>query len=98
MPAIEDRKILRVANATPIAELGSAIFHAIAADGDCWLRAIGAGSVNQTVKAIIVAQGYAAQAGLSLVNRAGFQEIDMPSKTQGQSEKRTSVLFHVFTI
>lgn len=81
---------LRVAARTPPAELASAISHAIYAGNKVILRAIGAGSVNQAVKGIVVAQGYVAQRGISLVNRPGFLEVDM------DGEKRTAMTFHVF--
>jgi stage V sporulation protein S len=56
------------------------------------LRAIGAGAVNQAVKALVVAQGYVAQRGLVLANRPGFITIPL------DGEERTAIVFHVFTV
>ena len=39
-------------------------------------RAVGAGAVNQAVKAIAIARGHVASSGLDLVCRPGFQTIE----------------------
>jgi stage V sporulation protein S len=83
---------LRVAARTPPDELASAISHAIYDGRKVVLRAIGAGSVNQAVKGIIVAQGYVAQRGITLASRPGFITIPM------DGEERTAIIFNVFTI
>lgn len=83
---------LRVAARTPTAELASAISHAVYDGKRVVLRAIGAGAVNQAVKALVVAQGYVAQRGLVLANRPGFITVPM------DGEERTAVTFHVFTV
>lgn len=85
---------LRVAARTPTVELASAISHAIYDGKPLTLRAIGAGAVNQAVKALAIAQGHVAQRGLSLVNRPGFLTV----KLEGETEDRTAIVFHVFTI
>lgn len=82
---------LRVASKTPTPELAAAISHAVYDGKKVVLRAIGAGAVNQAVKALVVAQGYVAQRGISLVNRPGFLSIDM------DGEERTAITFNVFT-
>lgn len=81
---------LRVAGKSPPADLAAAISHAIYDGRRVEMRAIGAGAVNQAVKALVIAQGYVAQRGLSLVNRPGFVTIDM------DGQERTAVVFHVF--
>lgn len=91
-PAHETEAELRVAARTPTAELASAISHAIYDGKRVTLRAIGAGAVNQAVKAMVVAQGYAAQRGLMLANRPGFVSVTM------DGEERTAIVFHVFTV
>jgi stage V sporulation protein S len=82
---------LRVAGRTSTPELASAISHAVYDGKPVILRAIGAGAVNQAVKALIVAQGYVAQRGLMLANRPGFIEVELDGET------RTAIVFHVFT-
>jgi stage V sporulation protein S len=83
---------LRVASRTPTPELAAAISHAIYDGKKVLLRAIGAGAVNQAVKALVVAQSYVAQRGLVLANRPGFLTIDM------DGEERTAMTFSVFTL
>jgi stage V sporulation protein S len=83
---------LRVAARTPTPELAAAISHAIYDGKKVLLRAIGAGAVNQAVKALVVAQGYVAQRGMVLANRPGFLTVDM------DGEDRTAVTFNVFTL
>jgi stage V sporulation protein S len=62
----------RVKSATPPPELGSAIAHAIR-DGDhVVLRAVGAGAVNQAVKAIPIAQSFVISYGIDLVQKVSF--------------------------
>lgn len=90
-PAEAENKILRVATRTPPAELAAAIAHQIYEGKPVILRAIGAGAVNQAVKAIVVAQGYVGQRGLSLVNRPGFETLVM------DGQERSAIVFHVFT-
>ena len=82
---------LRVAARTPTAELAAAISHAVYDGKRVILRAIGAGAVNQAVKALVVAQSYVAQRGLVLVNRPGFVNANL------DGEERTAIAFHVFT-
>lgn len=43
------------------------------------VRAMGAGSVNQAVKAIAVARGLVATRGYDLVNRVGFDKVEADS-------------------
>lgn len=67
--------ILRVGAASPAQSLASAISHAVYDGKRVVLRAIGAGAVNQAMKACAIARGYVAQRGLDLVVRPGFTEV-----------------------
>jgi stage V sporulation protein S len=92
MTTSDETEVLRVAAKTPTAELASAISHAVYDGKTVCLRAVGAGAVNQAVKALAVAQGYVAQRGLMLANRPGFESIMM------DKEERTAMVFRVFTL
>ena len=83
---------LRVASRTSSGELASAISHAIYDKGRVRLRAIGAGAVNQAVKALAIAGGYVAQRGVTLVTRPGFITVDL------DGDERSAIVFHVFTV
>jgi stage V sporulation protein S len=89
----EDGEVeLRVAARTPTADLAAAISHAVYDSKKVVLRAVGAGAVNQAVKAMVIAQTYASQRGLSLAFRPGFLTIPM------DGEERTAIVFRVLVI
>lgn len=73
-----DEHVLRVSASSSPQSLASAISHGIYDGKKVVLRAIGAGAVNQAVKAVAIAQGYVGQRGLSLVMRPGFTNVNMP--------------------
>jgi stage V sporulation protein S len=53
------------------------------------IQAIGAGAVNQAVKAIAITRGYVAPNGIDLVTVPAFSEIDI------DGEERTAIRFMV---
>ncbi len=53
------------------------------------VQAIGAGAVNQAVKAIIIAKGYMAEEGVAIVCVPSFVEIDI------DGQERTAIRFVV---
>ena len=57
--------------------------------GSVELQAIGAGAVNQTVKAIAIARGFVAPNGINLVAIPAF------TKVQIEGEERTAIKFLV---
>jgi len=57
--------------------------------GSVELQAIGAGAVNQTVKAIAIARGFVAPNGIDLVAIPAF------TKVQIEGEERTAIKFLV---
>ena len=72
--------VLRVKGSSNANSLASAISHAVYDGKKVTLRAIGAGAVNQAVKASAIASGFCAQRGVVLSLRAGFTTIEMPGK------------------
>lgn len=72
--------ILRVSSSSSAAKLASAISHAVYDGQRVTLRAIGAGAVNQSVKAIAIAQSFVGMRGLVLSTRHGFDTVTMPDK------------------
>lgn len=81
---------LRVSASSPPASVAGAIAGVVRDHGKCELSAIGAGAVNQAVKAIAIARGYVAAGGLDLVCVPGFQD-----QMIGEDE-RTVIIFKVF--
>ena len=53
------------------------------------LQAIGAGAVNQTIKAIAISRGYVAPSGINLVMIPAFTEVEI------NGEERTAIKFLV---
>lgn len=75
-PALE--KTFRVKSSTASPELGSAIAHAVR-DGDrVVLRAVGAGAVNQAVKAFPIAKSFLAPFGIRLELDVNFFQVKSP--------------------
>lgn len=75
MSETPDDQILRVSAGSNPQSVASAIAHSIYETRTCKIRAVGAGAVNQAVKAIAIARGYAAPRGLDLVCVPGFASI-----------------------
>jgi stage V sporulation protein S len=73
--------VLRVSSSSSAQSLAAAIAHAIYENGSVKLRAIGAGPVNQAVKAIAIASGYTAPRGISLVCVPGFASVESNGET-----------------
>lgn len=71
-----EENILRVSAGSNPQAVASAIAHAIYENRQCKIRAVGAGAVNQAVKAIAIARGYTAPRGLDLSCIPGFASIE----------------------
>jgi len=76
MSETTEDNVLRVGAGSNPQAVASAIAHAIYESKACKLRAVGAGAVNQAVKAIAIARGYTAPRGLDLSCIPGFASID----------------------
>jgi stage V sporulation protein S len=71
-----EEQILRVGAGSNPQAVASAIAHSIYESRTCKVRAVGAGAVNQAVKAIAIARGYTAPRGLDLTCIPGFSSIE----------------------
>ncbi len=67
---------LRVSAGSNPQSVASAVAHAIYEQRQVKIRAVGAGAVNQAVKAIAIARGYVAPRGLDLTCKPGFTTIE----------------------
>lgn len=70
-----EEPFLRVSAGSNPQSVASAIAHAIYDNRQVKLRAVGAGAVNQAVKALAIARGYVAPRGLDLTVKPGFATI-----------------------
>lgn len=80
---------LKVSANSKTKALAGAIAGVIRNEGVVELQAIGAGAVNQAIKAIAIARGYVAPNGINLVFIPSFVDIAI------NGEERTAVKFTV---
>jgi stage V sporulation protein S len=71
-----EEQFLRVSASSNPQSVASAIAHAIYDKHEVKLRAVGAGAVNQAVKAIAISRGYVAPRGMDLTCKPGFTTIE----------------------
>ncbi|MFO7814301.1 MAG: stage V sporulation protein S [Halanaerobiales bacterium] len=80
---------LKVSGKSDPKSVAGAIAAVVRDEGKVELQAIGAGAINQTVKAIAISRGYVAPLGMDLVMIPEFIEIDV------DDEVRTAIKFTV---
>ena len=86
--------VLRVASASSPQDVAAAVSHALYDNKKVVLRAIGAGAVNQAVKALAIARGMVAPRGLNLAVIPGFESVSVPD---APGEDRTAITLQVIT-
>jgi stage V sporulation protein S len=69
--------LLKVKSASAASSLAAAIANNVYANKDITLRAIGAAAVNQSMKAVAIAQSYVGPRGYVLSCRPGFATVVM---------------------
>ena len=79
--------LFKVASTSNPASVAGAIAGTIRENGRCEMQAIGAGAINQAVKAIAIARGYVAPSGMDLVFIPAFLDIEVGG------EERTALKF-----
>ena len=92
MPDYTTPATFRVSGNSSPAAVAGAIAGVVREHGKAELSAIGAGAVNQAVKAIAIARGYVAPQGMNLACVPGF--VDM----QVEGEEKTVLTFRVFPV
>ena len=86
-----DGKILKVAAKSNPKSVAGAIASVFREEGKVELQAIGAGAINQAVKAIAISRGYVASSGVDLVCIPAFTDIEI------DGEERTAIKFIVMS-
>lgn len=86
-----EEPFLKVSAGSNPQSVASAVAHALYEKHEVKLRAVGAGAVNQAVKAIAIARGYVAPRGLDLTCKPGFTTIE------SRDGAISAVVFHVTT-
>ncbi|HHX86551.1 MAG TPA: stage V sporulation protein S [Firmicutes bacterium] len=82
-------KTLKVSAFSNPKAVAGALAAAIREQGTAELQAVGAGAVNQTIKAIAISRGFVAPNGINLVFIPAFVEIEI------EGEERTAIRFIV---
>lgn len=72
----QEESVLRVGAGSAVKEVAASISQALLNSDKVTLRAVGAGAVNQMVKAAAVARSFTALRGLDLVCRPGFENVE----------------------
>lgn len=82
-------EVLKVsANSSPKSVAG-ALAAVIREEGKAKIQAIGAGAINQTIKAVAICRGYVAPNGIDLIMIPAFTEIEI------DNEDRTALKFKI---
>ncbi|MCP5095095.1 MAG: stage V sporulation protein S [Chloroflexi bacterium] len=77
--------VIKVAARSRTAQVAGAIAGMWRENGSAEIQAIGAGAVNQAIKAVAIAKGYLAEEGKSIVFIPSFVEVEI------EGEIRTAV-------
>lgn len=81
--------ILKISSKSNPNSVAGAIAGVIKEKGKAELQAVGAGAINQAVKAVAIARGFVAPSGVELIMVPAFREIEI------EGEARTGILFTV---
>lgn len=82
-------EVLKVSAQSKPKSVAGALAAVLREKGSAEVQAVGAGAVNQAVKAIAIARGYVAPNGIDLVTVPAFAEIII------EGEERTAIRFIV---
>jgi stage V sporulation protein S len=77
--------VIKVASRSRTALVAGAVAGVFRENGNAEVQAIGAGAVNQAVKAVIIAKGYLAEEGISIKFIPSFVEVEI------EGQERTAV-------
>lgn len=78
-------EILKVSSKSNPNSVAGAIANVFREKGNVEIQAVGAGALNQAIKAIAIARGFVAPTGVNLICIPAFQDITI------ESEERTAI-------
>jgi len=87
----KDIDVLKVASKSNPNSVAGAIAGVIREEGYAEVQVIGAGALNQAVKAIAISRGYVAPSGIDLICVPAFLDIEI------DGEERTAIRFFIET-
>ncbi len=82
-------EVLKVAADSSPNSVAGALAGVLREEGGAELQAIGAGAINQAVKAVAIARGFVAPSGMDLICIPAFTDIEI------DGEERTAIKFIV---
>lgn len=82
-----DVDILKVSSQSKPKAVAGALAAVLREHGSAEVQAVGAGAVNQAVKAIAIARGFVAPNGIDLITVPAFHEVAI------EGEERTAIKF-----
>lgn len=82
-------EVLKIAANSPPKAVAGALATVIRNNKNVELQAIGAGAVNQAIKAIIIARGYLSPNGIDIVFAPSFANVEI------DGEERTALRFSI---
>jgi len=83
--------VLKVSSKSNPASVAGALASIIRESGKAEMQAIGAGAINQAVKAIAIARGYVAPNGIDMVCVPAFVDVDI------DGAEKTAIKFYVMS-
>ena len=81
--------VLKVSAHSNPKSVAGALAAVVREQGSAEMQAVGAGAVNQAMKAIAIARGYLAPSGVNLITIPSFAEIEI------DGQERTAIHFSV---
>ena len=82
---MEETEVLKVAADSDPNSVAGALAGVLREEGKAELQAIGAGALNQAVKAVAIARGFVAPSGIDLICIPAFTDIEI------DGEERTAI-------
>lgn len=86
----KEKIVLKVAAGSNPSSVAGSIVKNIQEGKDVELLAVGAGANNQAIKAAAIARGFAAPAGMDLLVKPGFVDVNIPNQA-GENEQKTGM-------
>lgn len=81
--------VLKVSSKSTPSSVAGALATIIREHGKAEMQAIGAGAINQAVKAIAIARGYVAPNGIDMVCKPAFVDVDI------EGHEKTAIKFFI---
>jgi stage V sporulation protein S len=72
--------VLKVASSSNPSSVAGALVKNMQEGKDVQLLAVGAGAVNQAVKAVAIARGYVSPQGVDITIKPGFEDVEIEGK------------------